>query len=49
MSAQRADNYTHTSRQSERKAAVALEQAYFGDLFPVVPNSETENNKAAIQ
>ena len=44
-----ADIYTHTSRQSEREAAVALERAYFGDLFPVVPNSETENKKAAIQ
>jgi integrase len=44
-----ADIYTHTSRQSEREAAVALERAYFGDLFPVVPNSETGNNKAAVQ
>ena len=44
-----ADIYTHTSRQSEREVAVALERAYFGDLFPVVPNSETENKKAAIQ
>jgi integrase len=44
-----ADIYTHTSRQSEREAAVALERAYFGDLFPVVPNSETGNKKAAIQ
>src|SRR5438309_9902156 len=33
----------------EREAAVALERAYFGDFFPVVPNSETGNNKAAVQ
>jgi hypothetical protein len=44
-----ADIYTHTSRQSAREAAVALERAYFGDLFPVVPNSETGNKRAAIQ
>ena len=44
-----ADIYTHTSRQSEREAALALERAYFGDLFPVVPNSETENKKAVVQ
>jgi integrase len=44
-----ADIYTHTSRESEREAALALERAYFGDLFPVVPNSETGNNKAATQ
>ena len=31
-----ADTYTHTSRQSDREATVALERAYFGDLFPIL-------------
>lgn len=43
-----ADTYTHTSRQSEREAAIALERAYFGDLFPVVPNSATGNKNEAV-
>ena len=42
-----ADIYTHTSRQAERDAATALERAYFGDLFQVVPNSGTGNKNAA--
>ncbi len=29
-----ADVYTHTSAEAEREAAVALEQAIYGDLFP---------------
>jgi len=43
-----ADTYTHTSRESERGAAVALERAYFGDLFPVVPDSGTGNKNQAV-
>ena len=43
-----ADVYTHPSRQSEREAAVALERAYFGDLFPVVPNSGNRNKNEAV-
>lgn len=31
-----------------RGAAIALERAIYGDLFPVVPNSENGNNSAAI-
>jgi hypothetical protein len=33
-----ADIYTHTSAEAEREAALALERAIYGDLFPVVPN-----------
>ena len=33
-----ADIYTHTTEAMEREAAVALERAIFGNLFPVVPN-----------
>jgi integrase len=44
-----ADTYTHISRESEREAAVALERAYFGDLFPVVPNSRTGNKNETVQ
>ena len=36
-----ADVYTHVSRESEREAALAVERAIYGDLFPVVPNSGT--------
>jgi integrase len=32
-----ADVYTHTSPEAEREAAVAIERAIYGDLFPVVP------------
>jgi hypothetical protein len=35
--------YIHTTQQAEREAAVALERAYFGDLFPVVPISRNGN------
>jgi Phage integrase family. len=31
------DIYTHTSAEGERNAAIALERAIYGDLFPVVP------------
>jgi len=43
-----ADIYTHTSAEAEREAAIALERAIYGDLFPVVPNIENGNNSAAI-
>ena len=43
-----ADIYTHTTAQAEREAAVALERAYFGDLFPVVPNSGNGNKNEAV-
>jgi integrase len=40
--------YIHTTQQAEREAAVALERAYFGDLFPVVPNSGNGNKNDAV-
>jgi integrase len=43
-----ADIYTHTSAEAERGAAIALERAIYGDLFPVVPNIENKNNFAAL-
>src|SRR5690349_3373054 len=43
-----ADIYTHTSAEAERGAAIALERAIYGDLFPVVPNIENRNNFAAL-
>jgi integrase len=42
-----ADVYTHTSADADRSAALALEQAIFGDLFQVVPSFGTWNKKAA--
>ena len=42
-----ADVYTHTSPDADRRAALALEQAIFGDLFQVVPRFGTWNNNAA--
>ena len=43
-----ADIYTHTSAEAEREAAIALERAIYGDLFPVVPNFANRNNSAAL-
>jgi integrase len=43
-----ADIYTHTSAEAERGAAIALERAIYGDLFPVVPNIENRNNFVAL-
>jgi len=40
-------NGVHTSAEAEREAALALERAIYGDLFPVVPNIENRNNFAA--
>src|SRR5262249_45481157 len=41
-----ADVYTHTSADADRSAALALEQAIFGDLFQVVPRFGTWNKDA---
>ena len=41
-----ADLYTHTSADADRGAALALEQAIFGDLFQVVPSFGTWNKNA---
>jgi len=43
-----ADIYTHTSAEAERDAAIALERAIYGDLFPVVPNIANRNNSVAL-
>jgi integrase len=43
-----ADIYTHVTKQGEREAAIALEGAYFGDLFPVVPNLGNGNKNEAV-
>jgi integrase len=43
-----AEVYTHTSAEAEREAAVAIERAIYGDLFPVVPDLGNRNNSAAI-
>jgi len=40
-----ADVYTHTFTEAEREAALALEQAIYGDLFSNV--LETENKKSS--
>src|SRR5579885_2260536 len=42
-----ADVYTHTSADADRSAALALEEAIFGDLFQVVPRLGTWNKNAA--
>jgi integrase len=42
-----ADVYTHTSAETDRSAALALEQAIYGDLFPTVPEIGNRNNTAA--
>jgi len=43
-----ADVYTHTSADADRSAALALEEAIFGDLFQVVPRFGTWNKNAAL-
>jgi len=42
-----ADVYTHTST-AEREAALALEQAIYGDLFSNVLKTENKNNNATV-
>lgn len=44
-----ADIYTHTTQESEREAALAVERAIYGDLFSTVLTSENKNKDAAIQ
>jgi hypothetical protein len=43
-----ADIYTHTYAEAECDAAIALERAIYGDLFPAVPNIANRNNSAAL-
>lgn len=43
-----AEVYTHSSAESEREAALAIERAIYGDLFPVVPSLGNRSNSAAI-
>ena len=43
-----ADVYTHTSAEADAAAALALEQAIYGDLFAIVPKIENRNNNAAL-
>jgi integrase len=40
-----ADIYTHTSAEAERDAAVAVERAIYGDLFPIVPKTGNRNSQ----
>jgi hypothetical protein len=42
-----ADVYTHTTADADRSAALALEEAIFGDLFQVVPRFGTWNKNTA--
>ena len=44
-----ADIYTHTSEESEREAALAVERAIYGNLFSTVLNSENKNSSGSIQ
>jgi integrase len=39
-----ANIYTHSSSESERGAAVAIEREIFGDLFPIVLETENKNS-----
>jgi hypothetical protein len=43
-----ANVYTRTSAEAEREAAVAIERAVYGDLFPVVPSSGNRNKNEAV-
>ena len=43
-----ANIYTHVSVEQEREAALAVERAIYGDLFPVVPKTGNRNNTAAV-
>ena len=44
-----ADIYTHTSAEAERDAAVAVERAIYGDLFPIVPKTGNRNSQTATK
>ncbi len=41
-----ADIYTHTSAEAERDAALAVERAIYGNLFPIVPKTGNRNSQA---
>ena len=43
-----ADVYTHTSAETEREGALAVERAIYGEMFPVVPKIETGNSAARV-
>jgi integrase len=43
-----AEVYTHTSVEAEREAALAVERAIYGNLFPVVPQIGNRNESAAV-
>jgi hypothetical protein len=43
-----ADVYTHISPESERRAALALEQAIYGDLFSNCSQNGNKNNSVAL-
>jgi hypothetical protein len=43
-----ANVYTHALPEAEREAALAVERAIYCDLFPVVPQTENRNNRAAV-
>ena len=43
-----ANVYTHTSAESEREAALTIERAIYGDLFPVVPSLGNRNKFEAV-
>lgn len=44
-----ANVYTHTAAEAERGAALALERAIFGDLFPTVPKIGNKKAETVIQ
>ena len=43
-----ADVYTHVAADAEATAALALEQAIYGDLFATVPKTENTNSNVAV-
>ena len=43
-----ANVYTHTSAEAKRGAALAVERAIYGNLFPTVPSSGNGNNCVAV-
>jgi integrase len=43
-----ADVYTHTSAEAERGAALAIERAIYGELFPSCSSFGNGNKNAAI-
>lgn len=43
-----ADVYTHMAAEEDRNAAVALERAIYGDLFPSVPKNANKNASTVV-